>query len=189
MALGGLGLLAACLDLRSRLTRVTNPMHSVRFDIRRKFSKIWREENFPEKFLRSARPPDSVLRTPGRVIVNVTSARTRRKPSASTGSSPALAAVGRFGPAMSAAGSQKPRRFGAFAQALRSMQIACEFAGKTVKKTSGKSAPNVTLQALLCIYQSGRDNFFNVRIQERRTALNLLRPPSRSDCIRWSSLH
>ena len=88
-----IGLLAACLDLHSRLTRVTNPMHSVRFDILRKSSKISREENLPEKFLRSARPPDSVLRTPGRVIVNVTSARTRRKPSASTGSSPALGAA------------------------------------------------------------------------------------------------
>jgi hypothetical protein len=114
-------------------------MHSVRFDIRRKFSKISREENFPEKFLRSARPPDPVLRTPGRVIVNVTSARTRRKPSASTGSFPALAAIGRFGPAMSAAGSQKPRQVRAFAQALQSMQqIACEFAGKAVQKNFGK---------------------------------------------------
>jgi hypothetical protein len=104
-----------------------------------KFSKISREENFPEKFLRSARPRDSVLRTPGRVIANVTSARTRRKPSASTGSFPALGAIGRFGPAMSAASSQKPRQFGAFAQALQSMQqIACEFAGKAVQKNFGK---------------------------------------------------
>src|ERR1700731_3777269 len=58
-----------------------------------KISKNLREARFSEKFLRNARPPDSVLRTLGRVIVNVTSARTSRKPSYSTGSFPALGAT------------------------------------------------------------------------------------------------
>src|SRR5579864_458729 len=57
-----------------------------------KIFKNLTRRKFPGKFFRSARPPNSILRTPGRVIVNVTSARTRRKPSASTGSSPALGA-------------------------------------------------------------------------------------------------
>jgi hypothetical protein len=48
VALGGLGLLAACLDLRSRLTRVTNPMHTVRFDILRNFQKS-REKKISRK--------------------------------------------------------------------------------------------------------------------------------------------
>ena len=126
-----------------------------------KISKILREERFSEKFLRSARPPDSVFRTLVRVIVNVTSARTSRKPSSCTGSSPALGAI----------------------RAFRVRVATLSLPADDQKKLREKSAPNVPRQAPSCIYQSGRDNLFNVRIQMRRTALRLLRPPSRSDCF------
>jgi hypothetical protein len=49
------------------------------------------------------------------------------------------------------------------------------------KKISGKYARPRSREASRRIYQSGRDNLFNVRFQERRTPLRLLRPPSRLD--------
>src|SRR5712671_7295267 len=78
--------------------RVTNPIHSAGLEIRENSSNL-PEEKLSEKLFQSARPPDSVFRTLGRVIVNVTSARTSRKPSSSTGSSPALGAIEGITPA------------------------------------------------------------------------------------------
>jgi hypothetical protein len=49
------------------------------------------------------------------------------------------------------------------------------------KNISEKIRAGRTRQASRRIYHSGRDNLFNVRFQERRTPLRLLRPPSRLD--------
>ena len=47
-----------------------------------------------------------------------------------------------------------------------------------VRKHFGKIRKARTRQASRRIYQSGRDNLFYVRFQERRTPPRLLRPPS-----------